>query len=82
MRFLDDIAPMLAISANERVKQTPVRMLLAGLIGWILYSSGMNALLPAWIAWALLVQAFELLAMGPFRRARTARTAAAARSRP
>ena len=69
MRFLDDIAPMLAISANERVKQTPVRMLLAGLIGWILYSSGMNALLPAWIAWALLVQAFELLAMGPFRRA-------------
>lgn len=47
MRFLDDIAPMLAISANERVKQTPVRMLLAGLIGWILYSSGMNALLPA-----------------------------------
>ena len=33
MRFLDDIAPMLTISANERVKQTPGRMLLAGLIG-------------------------------------------------
>ncbi|MDQ1153834.1 ATP-binding protein [Brevundimonas sp. SORGH_AS_0993] len=69
MRFWDEIAPMLAISANERIKQTPVRMLLAGLIGWVLYSSGMDGLLLAWIAWALLVQAVELLAMGPFRRA-------------
>ena len=50
MRFLDDIAPMLTISANERVKQTPVRMLLAGLIGWVLYSSGMKDGLPFWIA--------------------------------
>lgn len=69
MRFLDDIAPMLAISANERVKQTPVRMMLAGVIAWILYSSGMQDWLPIWISWALLIQAFELLAMGPFRRA-------------
>lgn len=69
MRFLDDIAPMLTISANERVKQTPVRMLLAGLIGWVLYSSGMKDGLPFWIAWALLIQAFEILSMGPFRQA-------------
>ena len=34
MGFLHSIAPLLASSAKERVKQVPVRLLLAALVGW------------------------------------------------
>ena len=69
MGFLHSIAPLLASSAKERVKQVPVRLLLAALVGWAMTEAGMLRWVPLWLAVAVLVQAFELWAMTPFRRA-------------
>jgi signal transduction histidine kinase len=69
MGFLHSIAPLLASSAKERVKQVPVRLLLAALVAWAMNEAGMLQWVPLWLAVAVLVQAFELWAMAPFRRA-------------
>ncbi|MBC1183695.1 response regulator [Brevundimonas sp. WCHBH090558] len=69
MGFLHSIAPLLASSARERVKQVPVRLLLAALVGWAMTEAGMLRWVPLWLAVAIVVQAFELWAMAPFRRA-------------
>jgi len=69
MSFLDSIAPLLASSAKERVKQVPVRLLLAALVAWAMNEAGMVQWIPLWLAAAVLVQGVELLAMAPFRRA-------------
>lgn len=69
MRFLDSIGPILAASAAERLKQIPVRLLLAGVVGWSLHAADMRGWILPWIILALAVQAFEFLAMTPFRRA-------------
>ena len=69
MGFLHSIAPLLASSARERVKQVPVRLLLAALVGWAMTEAGMLRWVPLWLAIAIVVQAFELWAMAPFRRA-------------
>jgi two-component system, sensor histidine kinase len=69
MSFLDSIAPLLASSAKERIKQVPVRLLLAALVAWAMYEAGMSRWVPLWLAAAALAQGVELLAMAPFRRA-------------
>lgn len=69
MTFLDTMGPVLAGSAKERVKQTPVRLLLAAVMAWALNSGGMAGWIPLWLTVTLMVQGFELLAMAPFRRA-------------
>ena len=69
MSFLDSIAPLLASSAKERVKQVPVRLLLAALVAWAMNEAGMVQWIPLWLTAAVLVQGVELLAMAPFRRA-------------
>lgn len=69
MHFLDSMGPVLASSAKERAKQVPVRLLLAALVAWAMYEAGMFRWIPLWLAAALIVQAFELWAMAPFRRA-------------
>ncbi len=73
MGFLDSIGPLVASSANERVKQVPVRLLLAFVVAWAMHAADMGRWIPLWLAIALLVQAFELLAMAPFRRAEPSR---------
>lgn len=60
MGFLHSIAPLLASSAKERVKQVPVRLLLAALVGWAMTEAGMLQWVPLWLAVAVLAQAFEL----------------------
>lgn len=69
MHFLDSMGPVLASSAKERAKQVPVRLLLAALVAWAMNEAGMIRWIPLWLAVALTVQAFELWAMAPFRRA-------------
>lgn len=69
MHFLDSMGPVLASSAKERAKQVPVRLLLAALVAWAMYEAGMFRWIPLWLAAALIVQAVELWAMAPFRRA-------------
>jgi signal transduction histidine kinase/ActR/RegA family two-component response regulator len=69
MGFLDSIGPILAGSAKERLKQVPVRLLLAAVMGWAMYAAGMGRWIPLWLTTALLVQGCELAAMAPFRRA-------------
>ncbi|MFN3837781.1 MAG: ATP-binding protein [Brevundimonas sp.] len=69
MHFLDSMGPVLASSAKERAKQVPVRLLLAALVAWAMNEAGMIRWIPLWLAAALIVQAFELWAMAPFRRA-------------
>ena len=69
MHFLDSMGPVLASSAKERAKQVPVRLLLAALVAWAMNEAGMIRWIPLWLAAAVIVQAFELWAMAPFRRA-------------
>ncbi|GAW40015.1 Autoinducer 2 sensor kinase/phosphatase LuxQ [Brevundimonas sp. SH203] len=69
MTVLDTMGPILGGSARERVKQVPVRLLLAAVMAWALNSGGMIQWIPLWLTVALIVQGFELLAMAPFRRA-------------
>lgn len=69
MRFLKSLGPILAASARERLKQVPVRILLAGVVAWALHAAGLGGWIGPWLSLAALVQLFEYLAMTPFRRA-------------
>ena len=66
MTFLDTMGPVLAGSAKERVKQTPVRLLLAAVMAWALNSGGMAGWIPLWLTVTLMVQGFELFGDGAF----------------
>ena len=68
MGLYDTLAMHLATSARERRGQAPVRMLLGGLIAWLLYDSGRGGLVAPWIALSLAVQLIEWRALAPFRR--------------
>ena len=68
MRFLDDAAPHLSISARERARQIPVRVFLAGLMAAALHQVGLGAWMWAWAAAFLAVQGFEIWALAPFRK--------------
>ncbi|UQV17736.1 ATP-binding protein [Brevundimonas albigilva] len=69
MRFLKSLGPILAASARERLKQVPVRILLACVVAWALHAAGLGGWIGPWLGLAALVQLFEYLAMTPFRRA-------------
>ena len=69
MRFLDSKGPILAASAQERLKQVPVRLLLAGVVVWALHAAGLSGWIAPWLALSAVGQAFEYFAMAPFRRA-------------
>ncbi|MCV0413968.1 MAG: response regulator [Brevundimonas sp.] len=69
MRFLKSLGPILAASARERLKQVPVRILLAGVVAWALHAAGLGGWIVPWLSLAAVVQLFEYLAMTPFRRA-------------
>lgn len=71
MGNLKVIAPILTASGTERLKQVPVRLLLAGVMGWALHTTGLGGWIMPWLIAAVLVQAFEILAMTPFRRGQT-----------
>lgn len=68
MGNLKVIAPILTASGAERLKQVPVRLLLAGVMAWALHTTGFGGWIMPWLITAVLVQAFEILAMTPFRR--------------
>ncbi len=69
MGYLKSLGPILAASAQERLKQVPVRILLAGVVAWALHAAGLSEWIGPWLALAVLVQLLEYLAMAPFRRA-------------
>ncbi|WP_395945635.1 ATP-binding protein [Brevundimonas sp.] len=72
MYFLDSVSPILSASGRERLKQIPVRLLLAAIMAWALQAAGMGRWAPIWLIVAIGVQAFEYLAMAPFRTGRAA----------
>ena len=61
------LAPHLAVSARERLKQTPVRAAMALIIAWCLWVSGQGAWVPAWLAISTVVQLIEFAALRPYR---------------
>lgn len=69
MTRLDPVASHLPASARERLKQGPVRIVLAFIIAWGLTAAGRADLVAPWLAINALVQLFEYLAMRPYRRA-------------
>jgi signal transduction histidine kinase/CheY-like chemotaxis protein len=72
MRRYGSISRYLQTSAVERVGQIPIRVLLALLLSWTLYSAGRADLIAPWLAISFSVQAYEFLAMSPFRSKRRA----------
>jgi len=66
--LLASLSPHLPASAAERLKQVPVRVLLALLLGWSLHTAGRNEWIAPWLVIAAIVQLFEICAMSPFRR--------------
>lgn len=67
--LLASLSPHLPASAAERVKQVPVRILLALLLAWSLHTAGEEEWIVPWLTVAAVVQLFEIWAMRPFRRA-------------
>lgn len=65
---LEVLGALLSATAHERRKQVPVRLLLAGLVAWALYSVGRADLIAVWFAAVALIQAFEIAAMFRFRQ--------------
>ncbi|MFJ6023089.1 ATP-binding protein [Brevundimonas sp. NPDC092305] len=65
---LEALGALLSATAHERRKQVPVRILLAGLVAWALYSVGRADLIAVWFAAVALIQAFEIAAMFRFRQ--------------
>ncbi len=71
MHGLESFASILTISGRERLKQVPVRVLLAGILAWALHATGRDGWVPIWLAVAVFVQTFEIWTMAPFRSGQT-----------
>ncbi|ADL00157.1 ATP-binding protein [Brevundimonas subvibrioides] len=69
MDRLTSLGALLSATAHERRRQVPVRILLALLVAWALYSAGQGAWIGAWLAAVAAIQGFEIVAMFRFRRA-------------
>lgn len=63
------IVPHLPASAAERVKQIPVRLLLALVLAWSLHTAGYTAWIAPWLGLIAVVQTFEFVVMRRFRAA-------------
>ena len=68
MGWYASMAPHLALSARERLKQTPVRVTMGLLIAWVFWTAGLESYVVPWLIVSTAVQVFEYLAMEPFRR--------------
>lgn len=68
MKRLERLGGLLSATAQERRKQVPIRVLLALVVSWALYSAGRADWIGAWIAGVVAIQAFEIVAMFRFRR--------------
>lgn len=62
------MAPHLAFSAGERLKQTPVRATMGLLIAWVFWTADLQAYVLPWLAISTVVQLIEYLGMRPYRR--------------
>lgn len=62
------MASHLELSANERLKQTPVRIMMGIIIAGVFWLEGLKSFVLPWLVVSTLVQVFEYLAMAPFRR--------------
>ncbi|MBA4804647.1 MAG: response regulator [Brevundimonas sp.] len=67
MQSLNTLGTLMSATAHERRKQVPIRLLLALVVSWALYSAGRAEWIGPWIVAAIAVQVFELLAMLRFR---------------
>src|SRR5690606_3098190 len=67
MYRLESLGTLLSATAHERRRQVPIRILLALVVSWALYSAGRPEWIAPWIATAIAVQIFEILAMFRFR---------------
>lgn len=70
MQHLEFFAAILSASGRERLKQVPVRILLAAIVAWALHILKMDFWVPVWLGVAVFVQAFEIWTMAPFRGGR------------
>jgi len=70
LRDYQSLTPYLVISAQERFKQIPVRLMLMGIMAWCLWTVDLTRLIGPWLVFALLVQGFEIWALTPFRKGR------------
>jgi len=68
MNGFASMAPHLALSAAERLKQTPVRVTMGLIIAWVFWIAGLHHYVWTWLAVSTAVQVFEYLTMAPFRR--------------
>lgn len=68
MGLYADVAPHLSTSARERRGQIPVRVVLGGMICWMLHAAGRGELIGPWIALTVGVQLLEWQALAPFRK--------------
>lgn len=66
--LLASLSPHLPASAAERLKQIPVRIVLALLLAWSLHAAGEEHWIAPWLLTTAVVQVFEFWAMTPFRR--------------
>lgn len=70
MAIMSDLGSLLAATARERRQQVPVRVLLALLVCWAISSGGHADWIGPWLVVVTTVQAFEILALRPFRSSR------------
>jgi signal transduction histidine kinase/CheY-like chemotaxis protein len=68
MNRLETLGGLLSATAHERRKQVPIRVLLAAVVSWALYSGGRAEWIGPWIAAVLAVQVFEIVTMLRFRQ--------------
>ena len=68
MGWYASMAPHLALSAGERLKQTPVRATMGLLIAWVFWTADLKSYVLPWLAISTLVQIVEYLGMRPYRR--------------
>lgn len=68
MNQLKSLGGLLSATARERRKQVVVRLLLALLVSWALYSAGRAAWIAPWMAAVIAIQGFEIVAMFRFRQ--------------
>jgi signal transduction histidine kinase/CheY-like chemotaxis protein len=62
------MASHLALSAQERLKQTPVRVVMGLLIAWVFWLADLKSFLLPWLVVSTAVQILEYVALEPFRR--------------
>ena len=77
MNWYASMAPRLALSAVERLKQTPVRITMGLIIASVFWTTGLKTYVLPWLIISTVVQVIEFLSMAPFRRPEPATSRAA-----